>query len=274
MNHTCQLRPQPQLRYLVALIVSFVAASSFGQDSPLENGIGMKFVRIPPGEFEIGNDVKTGEPNFNPKRAFKVESEFYMSIFEVRLADFIKVTGRNPFDAVNQVADCPVLWVSWDDCQDFCKALSNLDSEKAAGREYRLPTEKEWEYACRAGSKTDFNFGDNVQSLDEYAWTQRNSKSISPTGRLKPNAFGLFDMHGNAWEWCQDDYFYRVPPAKAKHGAFIERSSRKVVRGGSWDSPDFTASSSYRFFRKRESRDNYTGFRVVLEVRRKNSENP
>ncbi|MFN5706700.1 MAG: formylglycine-generating enzyme family protein [Planctomycetota bacterium] len=263
------------MRFLIYTILGLAVFSwsapetANGQDFPIENSIGMKFAKIPKGKSEIGTEEKDGDIAFNPCREIEIQTDFYLSIYEVRLSDYLKVTGQNPFKLVNTQEENPVLWVSWDDCQIFCNSLSSLDAEKAEGRTYRLPTEAEWEYACRAGSKTAFCFGNDVRELGRYAWTKNNTTKVNPVGGLKPNAFGLFDMHGNAWEWCQDDYFYRNSLAEAKHGTFIPKTSRKVVRGGGWDSPSNTASSSYRFFRDRENKDNYTGFRVVLEVKLK-----
>ncbi|MFM7929558.1 MAG: formylglycine-generating enzyme family protein, partial [Pirellula sp.] len=123
-----------------------------------------------------------------------------------------KVIGKNPSrdqGAIvgNENADLPVDNVSWDDAVAFCKKLSDLPEEKKAGRVYRLPTEAQWEYACRAGSKTAYSFEDEEGLLPEYGWFKRNSSGRTHTvGLLEPNAWDLYDMHGNVWEWCSDWY--------------------------------------------------------------------
>jgi formylglycine-generating enzyme required for sulfatase activity len=101
----------------------------------------------------------------------------------------------------------PVEQVMWEDAVEFCKKLSELPDEKRAGRVYRLPSEAEWEYACRAGGKTAYSFGESLKSLGEYAWfTENSNKQTNPVGQKKPNAWGLHDMHGSVWEWCSDDW--------------------------------------------------------------------
>lgn len=148
---------------------------------------------------------------------------------------------------------------------EFCKRLSELPEEKNAGRVYRLPTEAEWEYACRAGSKTLFSFEENVKSLGDYAWFKENSDRRShPVGEKLPNAWGLYDMHGNVWEWCSDWY------GEYQKGAVTDpvgpvAGSFHVLRGGSWHDAAANCKSSSRLWHDPAVRgDVLNGFRVAL----------
>ena len=143
--------------------------------------------------------------------------------------------GNNPSDFKGPKN--PVEQVLWDDCQQF---LGKLNAKSAAGAgKFQLPTEAQWEYACRAGSKTRYCFGDDEKQLGEYAWYGKNSDGKThPVGEKKPNAWGLYDMHGNVWEWCQDwwkDGYYKESPVDDPTGPL--KGSYRVLRGGSWSLP-------------------------------------
>jgi len=148
----------------------------------------------------------------------------------------------NEIDSSNHPAEC----VSWEDAVKFCKQLSELPEEKKSGRLYRLPTESEWEYACRAGSKATFSFDEKLQSWDEYLWHSGNSGGqTNPVGKKKPNNWGLYDMHGNVWEWCSDKY------AEYPKGAITDPVGSKdgwdhVIRGGSWNNETINCRSANR----------------------------
>jgi len=146
-----------------------------------------------------------------------------------------KYSWRNP--GFKQTDDHPVTNVTWNDAQAMCKWLSRKE-----GKKYRLPTEAEWEYACRAGSKTRFSFGDADADLGAYAWYTANSadrttgvKSTHPAGLKKPNAWGLYDMHGNVWEWCSDWYAADYGPESQTDPAGPAKGAIRVLRGGSWN---------------------------------------
>ena len=130
----------------------------------------------------------------------------------------------------------PVEMVSWEDAMKFCEKLSALAKEKKAGREYRLPTEAEWEYACRAGTKTKYHSGDDEDDLKKVGWYSANSESRThAVGKKKPNAWGLYDMHGNVWQWCSDWYgkdYYENSDKKDPEGP--KSGTSRVLRGGSW----------------------------------------
>ena len=187
-------------RFFLALILFGLSTGiGFGQEVTVEltNSIGMKLVRIPKGTFTMGNYHEV-----------KISKDYYLGVTEVTQGQYEKVMGINPSHFQKQVirkrnreSDSsmhPVESVLWKDAVEFCKKLSELPEEKKAGRVYRLPTEAEWEYACRAGSMTAYSFGEDSKSLGDYAWFVDNSgKQTHPVGEKKANAWGLYDMHGN-----------------------------------------------------------------------------
>ncbi len=144
-------------------------------------------------------------------------------------------------------ADHPVEGVGWEDAVEFCRRLSELPAEKAAGNVYRLPAEAEWEYACRAGTTTNYSFGDGASDLGDYSWFYNNSgQTTHPVGGKKPNAWGLFDMHGNVFEWCQD-WYGEYPIGTITDPTGADRGSRRVGRGGSWNATARVCQSTHRF---------------------------
>jgi formylglycine-generating enzyme required for sulfatase activity len=170
------------------------------------------------------------------------------------------VTGENP-SGFKGSDDLPVEQVSWDDAVAFCKALSTKE-----GRTYRLPSEAEWEYACRAGSDSRYCFGYDTTQLGLYAWYDSNSDSKThPVGQKRPNAFGLFDMHGNVWEWCADwysAYYYEASPAVDPVGP--SGAWARVRRGGCWGSDPRFCRSANRYRAAPEDRLGVLGFRQAL----------
>ncbi|HNY28330.1 MAG TPA: formylglycine-generating enzyme family protein, partial [Candidatus Sumerlaeota bacterium] len=169
------------------------------------NSIGMKFNLIPAGSFLMGlpDYEKDRKANEGPQHRVKLSQPFYLGICEVTQEQYKKVMGFNPSKSKSK--NKPVVSVSWEDAQAFCEKLSKVEN-----REYRLPTEAEWEYACRAGTQTEFYWGDVFDA--KFAWCKENSSDdIQDVGTLKPNAWGLYDMSGNVAEWCSDRYGYRYP---------------------------------------------------------------
>jgi formylglycine-generating enzyme required for sulfatase activity len=154
--------------------------------------------------------------------------------------------------------------ISWDDATEFCRRLSQRE-----GRTYRLPTEAEWEYACRAGTMTRFHFGDDESRLGEYAWFDGNADSIGEdyahrVGQKKPNPFGLYDMHGNVYEWCGDWFGpYASDPLRDPRGP--SSGSSRVLRGGSWYYDPSFVRCAFRYNLGPDYRRYFNGFRVVLE---------
>ncbi len=164
------------------------------------NSIGMEFVLIPPGSFQMGCSSESEDcaSDEKPRHEVEISQAFLLGKYEVTQAQWEAVMGNNP--SWFEGAKYPVENVSWNDVQEFIAKL--LEKE---GVQYRLPTEAEWEYAARAGSRTAYCFGDDKNQLRNYAWYDRED-GMHPVGKKMPNAWGLYDMHGNVWEWVQDWY--------------------------------------------------------------------
>ncbi len=224
-------------------------------------------VWIAPGTFTMGSPSgeKGRYSEEGPQTKVTISRGFLMSKYEVTQAQYKAVMGTNPssFKGDNK----PVEQVSWHDAVAYCAKLT--EKEKAAGRlpvgyEYRLPTEAEWEYACRAGTTTAFSFGDDVSKLGEYAWYGGNSSSTThPVGKKKPNGWGLYDMHGNVWEWCQD-WYGNYPGGSVTDPQGPATGSYRVERGGYWRSFAGHCRSADRNGYGPGSRYRGLGFRPVL----------
>ena len=249
-----------------------VFAEQLQAQAPKEitNSIGVKLVLIPKGTFMMGSpESEQLRHEDETQHKVTISKGYYLGVYEVTQAQYEKVIGKNPshFQGAivgNENADLPVENVSWDDAVEFCKKLSDLPDEKKAGRVYRLPTEAEWEYACRAGSKTAYLFDDEEGLLPEYGWFNRNSSNRTHSvGLLEPNAWGLYDMHGNAWEWCSDRYG-EYPKGAVSDPTGPKVGSYRVYRGGSWFSAAANCRSACRGRFDPSDRINFNGFRVSL----------
>jgi formylglycine-generating enzyme required for sulfatase activity len=159
----------------------------------------------------------------------------------------------------------PVDFLTWEDAVEFCKQLSDRPAEQNLGRSYRLPTEVEWEYACRAGSETAYWFGGNLKLLGNYAWCYRNSnRQTHPVGTKKPNAWGIYDMHGNVREYCED-WYGEYPKGQVTDPVNPQESLYRIICGGGWNSAEEFERSAYRSrSNPRYFRSDETAFRVVL----------
>jgi formylglycine-generating enzyme required for sulfatase activity len=217
-------------------------------------------VNLPGSEFTMGSNEY---PDEAPPHQVKV-SPFAISKYEITQAQWKALMGGNPSN-FNGDDNCPVERVSWNQAQEFIKRLW----DKTRNQTYRLPTEAEWEYAARAGSKGKYSFGDDPNRLNDYAWFERNSGGKThPVGRRLPNAWGLFDMHGNVVEWCQDWYdenYYKQSPRENPQGPLSGEG--RVLRGGSWKLSAIDCRATGRGNDPPDDRYDDIGFRVVCVAR-------
>jgi len=223
----------------------------------LGRGIWMELVLIRSGTYEMGSGEDTSE---QPAHQVTTRKPFYIGKYEITQEQWQAVMGSNPsrFKGPKN----PVEEVSWASCQEFVRQLS-----EKTGRRLCLPSEAEWEYACRAGTTTRFSFGDGEAGLAEYAWYAGNSGSRArPVGLKEPNAWGLYDMHGNVWEWCEDVWHPSYEGAPADGSPWVEGGNQRfrVLRGGSWVSLRRGCRCSYRSWLAPTLGGSDNGCRVVL----------
>jgi formylglycine-generating enzyme required for sulfatase activity len=220
----------------------------FGKSIPLD------MIAIPDGKFWMGSPNRVDYDNERPRHKVTI-APFFMGKYPITQAQYQAVMGKNPsrFKGENRPVEC----VSWHDAIAFCQQLS-----KMSGRSFRLPSEAEWEYACRSGTETQFYFGETI-SAEQVYHNQDYSKGTSEVGKFLPNQFGLYDMHGNVWEWCADHWHGSYEGAPIDGSAWIADEDTRLLRGGSWyNAPDYCRSA----FRNHYSPDDqyrYFGFRVV-----------
>jgi formylglycine-generating enzyme required for sulfatase activity len=247
----------------------------------ITNSIGMKLVLIPKGKFLMGSPPsEEGSEDDERQHEVTISRDYYLGAYEVTQGQYMKVMGKNPSHfqgekvaerhpktgrVVKDVdsSNFPVEQVSWEEAVEFCRRLSALPEERKAGRVYRLPTEAEWEYGCRAGSKTAYSFGDDSRLLDDYGWYVKNAKQMThPVGQKKANAWGLYDMHGNVWEWCSD--WYGVYPNVGETDPTGSSNGTRVLCGGSWSDGAAYCRAAYRLWSDPTFRGNNGGFRLAL----------
>ncbi|CCI36453.1 SUMF1/EgtB/PvdO family nonheme iron enzyme [Microcystis aeruginosa] len=235
----------------------------------ISNGVTLEMVSLPAGEFLMGSPDSDPDAwdSEKPPHQVKVNS-FAIGKYPVTQAQYQAVMGTNPSHFKNNSwfknnLQNPVEQVSWNDAQAFCQKLSQI-----TGKTYRLPTEAEWEYACRAGTTTCYYFGDDANQLGDYAWYKGNSQDKThPVGQKRPNAWGLYDMSGNVWEWCEDDWHSSYIGAPTDGSAWIKNNNDndyRILRGGSWYNSPNSCRSAYRNNdTRRDNNSNSYGFRVV-----------
>jgi formylglycine-generating enzyme required for sulfatase activity len=281
---------------VVPAIVVLVAAGCSDRREPLledpsarpragevmTNSVGMTLVYVPAGEFLMGNrsSVETmarqygAQPEYFanefPRHRVILRSGFWMGESEVTQGQYKTVMEAEPWlekPYVEQAGWNPAVFVSWEDAILFCRRLSARE-----GRTYGLPTEAQWEYACRAGTDTEYSFGAAESTAEDYAWFKGNTVGIGepcahPVALLKPNAFGLYDLHGNVWEWCRDYYdgeYYGKSGSPAVDPENIQPMPNRVLRGGCWYYEPQYGRSSYRSSGPASRRNARIGFRVIL----------
>jgi formylglycine-generating enzyme required for sulfatase activity len=238
-------------------------------------GVVVELLPVRPGEFRMGSDNEL----FSEAPAHRVtfRSGYWLGKYLVTQAQWQAVMGDNP-SAFRDAPEQPVDTVSWDQAAEFCRRLG-----ESCGRRVRLPSEAEWEYACRAGTMGEFFFGpwgpywddsevpwEARQALCEYAWFDLNSGDRTwPVGQKRPNPWGLHDIIGNVWEWCADVWHGDYAGAPQDGSPWLEeegRQPRRCLRGGAWDMNAFRCRSSYRSFDYRELATNRFGFRVAADL--------
>ena len=234
------------------------------------NSIGMEFVLIPPGEFLMGSpdSDQVAQLTEKPAHRVRIAQPFYLGSSEVTQGEWEKVMGSrskpwswNFYVKDKEALDFPATFLSREEARVFCDRLSEQD-----GIRYRLPTEGEWEYACRAGTETRYSFGSNASDLGEYAWYQNNTtnkgdKRVHRVKQKKPNPWGLYDMHGNVWEWCAD-FLGKYTTDDLVDPRGDDSDQLRVWRGGSWDRSDGYCRSAFRYI-TRSRRDRGLGFRIA-----------
>jgi formylglycine-generating enzyme required for sulfatase activity len=218
--------------------------------------VNLELVKVAAGSFQMGSNQSENEKPIHQVTL----NAFRMSKYPITQKQYQAVMGNN-LSRFQSDQNCPVEQVSWDEAVAFCKKLSQM-----TGQNVKLPSEAQWEYACRAGSHTKYCFGDNINQLGNYAWYDMNSGTKThPVGEKSPNHWGLYDMHGNVWEWCEDLYHGNYNGAPNDGTAWLKDTARLAIcrRGGSWYSNDIDCCSANRdWFYSRGNE--YIGFRVVV----------
>jgi len=252
-------------------------AKQLGVPVEIENSLGMQLRLIPAGQFTMGSPETEPfrEPHEGPQHTVRISKPFYMGTTEVTQAEWIAVIGSRPWQDqpnVFEADDRPASYVSWDEAIEFCRTLSSTED-----LDYQLPSEAQWEFACRAGTETAYYFGNDVELLHEHGWLDTNTKLLGNNGaqavrQKKPNPFGLFDIHGNVFEWCHDHYDSNAyqqrsdvttDPLRFAHN---EESAIHITRGGAWDWNGNEIRSALRGRAVRDFRSQRDGFRIIRSL--------
>ena len=259
-------------------------AKKLGVPVAFANALGVKFVLVPAGEFMMGSgDNEVGRyKEEGPQRKVKIPKAFYMSIHQTTQGQWKAAMGTTPWKGKRAARDNPdhaVNHVCWNDAVAFCAKLSAKD-----GGSYSLPTEAQWEYACRAGSTTRYCYGDDIgeKNLGDYAWyhetamAKGDQRYVHKVGAKKPNAWGIHDMHGNVWEFCMDVAHKNFEGAPADGSAWLKGGTSKegelpsrVLRGGGWRSTHRRVRTASRYAYPPALPSYYVGFRITCAVGKK-----
>lgn len=225
----------------------------------LSGGVSLKMVFIPPGTFTMGSSENESE---RPEHQVTL-SGFWMGKYPITQAQYQAIMGNNP--ARFKGEGRPVERVSWYDATEFCSRLS-----KEVGESYTLPSSSQWEYACRAGTTTRFYFGDTISTTEQANYDNGHAlwswKETTRVGMFPPNEFGLYDMYGNVWEWCLDNWhksYYNAPADGSAWMSTVQNTPRRIIRGGSWSSSAwYCRSACFSFSHPKDFSDDI-GFRIV-----------
>jgi formylglycine-generating enzyme required for sulfatase activity len=263
--------------FIVLLLCTLFPGPVLGLERHFRNSLGMEFVLIPAGSFIMGSPPEESDRHETEvQHQVKISRPFYMQATEVTLKQWWSLMKRKFFGRRKGEDNTPVTRVSWHDCINFIQRLNDLNEGT-----YRLPTEAEWEYACRAGTKTAYSWGDSIdcskamynnsvlESGDCLDYVRSRGLAVNcpaPVKSYEPNAWGLYDMHGNVWEWCGDWYgdYMRVDTVDPSGP---DSGTEKIRRGGSWFKHGHSCRSANRAHGHPPTRYKTTGFRVVREVR-------
>jgi formylglycine-generating enzyme required for sulfatase activity len=270
MRSNCPPSQRPKLIALAAVAVAAAVVLAGCRDAGRgSGGAGGSGAGVPatPVLVPLTNMVPIRAGSFmRVKFPVTLTRDFWIGRYEVTQGEFLAVMGKNPSHFTGDPAR-PVEKVSFIDASNYCAVVTQR--ERVAGRlpadhEYRLPYEAEWEFACRAGSTNLFNFGDDVALADDYAWTGENSDGQThPVGQKRPNAWGLYDTHGNVWEWCLD-WFAPYPAMALVDPVGPATNKFKLFKGGGWDNDAPFARASSRFMMPPVSGIHFVGFRMAL----------
>lgn len=248
-----------RLALLALLALSGAPAADDRLTLDLGGGVTLELVEIKAGKFTMGADER-GE---RPPHEVTISKNFWMQTTEVTQAQWKAVLGTDPSEFKG--ADLPVENVSWEEAVEFTKRLTAKVQDQLKGRKAALPTEAEWEYACRAGTTTPWSWGGDEKSADLYCWHDGNSgQKTNPVGKKKPNPWGLFDMHGNLWEWVADRHAEEYPAGAATDPQGPDQGDNRVRRGGGWGQRPGVHQCTTREGNNPTYRCNYIGFRTAV----------
>ena len=241
------------------------------QPNSFTNSIGIKLMLIPKGKFIMGSpETEKQRETRETQHEVTISQNFYMGATEVTQAQWQKVMGNKP--SFFKGDELPVEQISWEEAVEFCKQLSEMPEDKKAGRKYHLPTEAEWEYACRAGTTTPFYFGSqlngrqaNCDGTGPYGTNIKGPflEKTSPVGKYPANAWDLYDMHGNVWEWCSD-WYGEYPSGSVTDPSGPATGSNRVLRGSCWGILAVACRSAKRYSAPSSGRSVNIGFRVAM----------
>jgi formylglycine-generating enzyme required for sulfatase activity len=276
------------LTTLTAIEFNAPASEAAKEKDRFTNSLGMELVLIPAGTFKMGSPKTEAERvDDEAQHEVKITKPFFIGMHEVTQGQYEKIMGNNPSHfspkgqgkerAKGDTSKLPVEQVSWKQAKEFCKKLSDTDAEKKAGRSYRLPTEAEWEYACRGKTKTATHFGNELNTQANFCglapypirgkrgFDEGNTREV---GSYDPNEFGLFDMHGNVHEWCEDWYAPYKTDGVQTDPTGPMMGEKRVFRGGCWLSLGRGCRSATRHSLPPDSVHYGIGIRVVAEVKK------